>query len=63
MQIHPLLDGLELALHRVRKSGLGHLVRFVQADLLTTDRDFDHLDGMFLRVIYIDQSLTPADAS
>ena len=35
----------------------------LKADLLTTDHDFDHLDGVFLRVLYIDQALTPADAS
>jgi predicted nucleic acid-binding protein len=34
----------------------------LQATLLTTDRDFDHLNGVFLRVAYIDQSLTCADA-
>ena len=34
----------------------------LKAVLLTTDHDFDHLDGVFLKVIYIDQKLTPADA-
>ena len=34
----------------------------LKATLLTTDRDFDHLDGAFLRVAYIDQSSTPGDA-
>jgi len=34
----------------------------LNATLLTTDRDFDHLDGVFLRVVYIDQRLTAADA-
>ena len=34
----------------------------LKAALLTTDHDFDHLDGVFLKVIYIDQKLTPADA-
>jgi len=34
----------------------------LKATLLTTDRDFDHLDGVFLRVFYIDQKLTAADA-
>jgi tRNA(fMet)-specific endonuclease VapC len=29
------------------------------ATLLTTDRGFDHLDPEFLKVVYIDQSLTP----
>jgi tRNA(fMet)-specific endonuclease VapC len=33
----------------------------LNATLLTTDRDFDHLNGIFLKVIYIDQSLTAAD--
>jgi predicted nucleic acid-binding protein len=32
------------------------------ATLLTTDHDFDHLHAVFLNVVYIDQSLTPADA-
>jgi len=30
--------------------------------LLTTDHDFDHLDGVFLTVTYIDQKATVADA-
>lgn len=30
----------------------------LHATLLTTDHDFDHLDGVFLEVIYIDQKLT-----
>jgi predicted nucleic acid-binding protein len=34
----------------------------LNATLLTTDHDFDHLDSIFLRVVYIDQKLTPADA-
>ncbi|MBI2927893.1 MAG: type II toxin-antitoxin system VapC family toxin [Verrucomicrobia bacterium] len=33
----------------------------LNATLLTTDHDFDHLDGGFLKVIYIDQRLTPTD--
>jgi predicted nucleic acid-binding protein len=33
----------------------------LNATLLTTDHDF-HLHNIFLKVIYIDQSLTPADA-
>lgn len=32
------------------------------AKLVTVDRDFDHLHGIFFDVIYIDQKLTPADA-
>ena len=31
------------------------------AKLVTVDRDFDHLDGVFFDVIYIHQKLTPAD--
>lgn len=34
----------------------------LKATLLTTDHDFDHLDGVFLTVTYIDQKLTVADA-
>ena len=34
----------------------------LNASLLTTDHDFEHLDGVFLQVIFIDQHLTPADA-
>lgn len=34
----------------------------LNAKLLTTDHDFDHLNGVFLEVIYIDQKLTAADA-
>lgn len=34
----------------------------LKATLLTTDHDFDHLHGVFLNVIYIDQRLTLADA-
>jgi tRNA(fMet)-specific endonuclease VapC len=33
----------------------------LKATLLTTDHDFDHLDGVFLEVVYIDQKLTLAD--
>jgi tRNA(fMet)-specific endonuclease VapC len=32
------------------------------AKLVTIDRDFDHLNGIFLDVVYVDQSLTSADA-
>jgi predicted nucleic acid-binding protein len=31
----------------------------LNASLLTTDRDFDHLNGQFLDVIYIDPNSTP----
>jgi len=31
----------------------------IDALLLTTDADFDHLNGVFLPVVYIDQSLKP----
>ena len=34
----------------------------LNARLLTTDHDFDHLDGIFLAVVYVDQKLTAADA-
>jgi tRNA(fMet)-specific endonuclease VapC len=34
----------------------------LNATLLTTDKNFDHLNGVFLTVIYIDQKLTAADA-
>jgi predicted nucleic acid-binding protein len=34
----------------------------LNATLLTTDHDFDHLHSVFLTVIYIDQKLTPTDA-
>jgi predicted nucleic acid-binding protein len=34
----------------------------LKATLLTTDHDFDHLDGVFLTVAYIDQKLAVADA-
>jgi predicted nucleic acid-binding protein len=34
----------------------------LNAKLLTIDSDFNHLDGVFLEVIYIDQKLTLADA-
>ncbi len=33
----------------------------LKATLLTTDHDFDHLDGVFLTIAYIDQKLTVAD--
>lgn len=33
----------------------------LNATLVTTDRDFDHLNGIFLTVIYIDPKLTAAD--
>lgn len=34
----------------------------LNAKLLTTDHDFDHLDGVFLKVVFVDQMLTAADA-
>ena len=34
----------------------------LKAKLLTTDHDFDHLDGVFFEVAFIDQALTAADA-
>jgi len=33
----------------------------VKATLLTTDHDFDHLDRVFVEVVYIDPKLTGAD--
>ena len=33
----------------------------LNSSLLTTDRDFDHLNGVFLNVIYIDRNLKPSD--
>lgn len=33
----------------------------LRAKLLTTDKDFDHLDGVFLSLEYIDRNLTAAD--
>jgi predicted nucleic acid-binding protein len=33
----------------------------LKATLMTTDHDFDHLDGVFLTVAYIDQKLTVGD--
>ena len=33
----------------------------LNASLLTTDKDFDHLNGQFLDVIYIDRNLKPSD--
>src|SRR6266487_2017489 len=34
----------------------------LNAKLVTIDKDFDHLNGVFLDVLYIDQSWTAADA-
>ena len=33
----------------------------LKATLLTTDHDFDHLEGVFLTIRYIDQRLTVSD--
>ncbi|MCX5769277.1 MAG: type II toxin-antitoxin system VapC family toxin [Candidatus Hydrogenedentes bacterium] len=33
----------------------------LRATLLTTDTDFNHLNGQFLSVVFISQRLTPAD--
>ena len=33
----------------------------LKANLLVIDHDFDHLDGVFLNRIYIDQKWTAAD--
>ena len=35
----------------------------LNATLLTIDKDFDHLDGPFLKVTYIDQKLTQENAN
>jgi predicted nucleic acid-binding protein len=35
----------------------------LNATLLTTDHHFDHLNGVFLNVVYIDQKLTGKDAT
>lgn len=35
----------------------------LNATLLTTDTNFDHLNGVFFTVVYVDQTLTAADAS
>jgi tRNA(fMet)-specific endonuclease VapC len=35
----------------------------LKATLLTTDQHFDHLDSIFLRVIYIDQNLKKEDTN
>ena len=29
----------------------------LNATLITTDKDFDHLDGIFLKVIYVDRNI------
>jgi tRNA(fMet)-specific endonuclease VapC len=34
----------------------------LRAILLTTDKDFDHLNGSFIDVVYIDRNLTVTDA-
>ena len=34
----------------------------LNAKLLTIDHDFDHLDSIFLTVVYVDQKLTAGDA-
>lgn len=34
----------------------------LNATLLTTDRGFDHLNGVFLNLVYIDQTLTGANS-
>ena len=34
----------------------------LNATLLTTDHDFDHLNGVFLKIVYIDQNLKGEDA-
>jgi predicted nucleic acid-binding protein len=33
----------------------------LRATLLTTDKDFDHLNGLFLDLVYVDRNLTVAD--
>jgi len=34
----------------------------LRAQLLTTDKDFDHLNGSFIDLVYIDRNLTVTDA-
>ena len=53
--------------HSARRMGKNDLwiaatASAVRAQLLTTDHNFDHLDGVFVQVDFIDQSLTGADA-
>ena len=41
---------------------IGATASVLKARLLTTDHDFDHLNGIFLDVLYIDPKLTGAAA-
>ena len=44
----------------IRAAGYAGYV--LNAALLAIDHDFDHLSGVFLDVLYIDQNLTASDA-
>ncbi len=41
---------------------IGATASILNANLIVIDHDFDHLDGLFVKVVYIDQKLTAADA-
>lgn len=75
IQRYSEIDAYSLSKDQLRPLPKGHTARIMgkndlwiaatasvlKARLLTTDHDFDHLDGIFLDVLYIDPKLTAAD--
>jgi predicted nucleic acid-binding protein len=76
IQRYAEIDAYSLSKDRKRPLPAGHTARVMgkndlwiaatasvlKATLLTTDHDFDYLDGVFFDVAFIDQALTAADA-
>ncbi len=76
IQRYAEIDGYSLSKDRKRPLPAGQTARVMgkndlwiaatasvlNAKLLAADHDFDHLNGVFLEVIHIDQKLTAADA-
>ncbi|MGI9065443.1 MAG: hypothetical protein ACR2HX_03440 [Pyrinomonadaceae bacterium] len=58
----PLPDGQTARVMGKNDLWIAATTSVLKAKLLTTDNDFDHLDGVFFEVAFIDQALTAADA-
>ena len=58
----PLLDGMTSRNMGKNDIWIAATSSVLNATLLTTDTNFDHLNGVFIAVVYIDQKLKAADA-
>ena len=61
-QARPLLSGQTARVMGKNDLWIAATASVLNATLLAIDHDFDHLSGVFLDVIYIDQKLTASDA-